>query len=391
MLTAVIDGRLLKISGAAAQTNTVIAASGGDGAAAVSDNDNARAAVAISGLIAGILDLDLSGLTGAGAAVEWRLGGPDGTLTRIDGSMQDDRVTLTADPEWAGRRSAVVHGFGGHDLLVGSLAADELRGGTGRDTLLGGGGDDRLMGEGGDDLIDGGEGSDTAVYNGGNPITVDLRISGPQVTGQGRDTLISIENVTTAWGDDLLIGNDGDNVLNGGQGLDTMIGGAGNDTYTVSQPEDVVIEAEGEGHDTVLAQCSWTLGEHFEDLVLIGPGQLTGTGNALSNGLTGNGAANTLIGGAGDDTLVGGGEADWLIGGIGDDVYDAGSSDVVIEYEGEGRDRMRAHASIMLSPNIEELELLGDADADGTGNDLDNLIIGNAGSNRLDGGGARTR
>lgn len=386
MLTATIDGRLLIVSGSAAATDSPIGVDlPAGGPARVTDSDGSPVAIAGGG--DGVLDLDLTGLAGAGAAVDWTLAGSGGIVARLEGSPQSDRITLTADAAQGSPSGALVLGWGGHDLIVGSLGADDLRGGTGDDTLRGGGGDDQLQGDSGDDVFDGGDGNDTAVFLGGTGVTVDLRIAGAQNTGHGWDSFISIENVTTAWGNDLLIGDAGDNILNAAHGIDTMIGGAGNDTYTVTDPADVVIELAGEGHDTVLAICDWTLGAHVEDLILTGARPLSGTGNDLANLIVGNGAANTLTGGAGDDTLVGGAGADWLIGGIGDDVYDADSADVVIEHDGEGHDRMRGYASLMLAPNIEELELLGDADADGTGNDLDNLMIGNSGANRLDGGG----
>ncbi|MEN9663690.1 MAG: hypothetical protein RLZZ326_53, partial [Planctomycetota bacterium] len=55
---------------------------------------------------------------------------------------------------------------------------------------------------------------------------------------------------------------------------------------------------------------SWILGADVENLALIGPGTINGTGNALDNELVGNGLDNILIGGVGADTLTGGSGVD---------------------------------------------------------------------------------
>jgi hypothetical protein len=113
-----------------------------------------------------------------------------------------------------------------------------LTGTPGDDILKGLGGDDLLIGLGGDDLIDGGSGSDTAsFFNLSSPAvgaTVDLRVAGPQDTGIGTVTLISIENLTGGQGTDNLIGDNQANVIkdsNGGD--DVLTGNGGNDTIAV--------------------------------------------------------------------------------------------------------------------------------------------------------------
>ncbi len=106
-------------------------------------------------------------------------------------------------------------------------------------------------------------------------------------------------------GGDLLRGTDLHDRIDGGAGADIMIGGKGNDSYTVDHPDDQVIEAAGEGRDSVYASVSWQLGAHLENLILIGDAPIDGTGNGRANLLIGNAAANRLRGGAGDDTLIG--------------------------------------------------------------------------------------
>ncbi len=80
------------------------------------------------------------------------------------------------------------------------------------------------------DLLDGGEGTDTVVYADAVSARVDLMITGEQRTGQGPDTLISIENLTGSAFSDWLGGNMSSNVLIGGDGDDSIFGRAGDDT-----------------------------------------------------------------------------------------------------------------------------------------------------------------
>ena len=108
-------------------------------------------------------------------------------------------------------------------------------------------------------------------------------------------------------------------------------------------------------------------------------------GKDLLYGLAGN---DTLFGGAGGDLLDGGLGADTMAGGAGDDTYIVDDADdAVIELGGEGDDRVRATVSFTLTANVENLNLEGSADIDGTGNGLANQINGNSGANLLIGGG----
>jgi trimeric autotransporter adhesin len=166
-----------------------------------------------------------------------------------------------------------------------------------------------------------------------------------------------------------------------------MSGGAGDDTYRVDNAADSVVEAASEGTDTVQSTITFTLAANVEHLTLTGTAAVHATGNGLNNTLTGNSAANTLTGGAGDDTLNGGAGADTMVGGSGNDSYVVDStSDVVTEATGEGVDAVSSSVTHSLAAQVENLTLTGTGKINGTGNALDNLLVGNGGVNTLTGG-----
>jgi serralysin len=187
-----------------------------------------------------------------------------------------------------------------------------------------------------------------------------------------------------------LTGGAGNDTINGAAGNDTMVGGTGNDTYVVNASGDVVTEASGGGTDTVQSAVSYTLGANLERLTLLGSAALSGTGNELANVLVGNAGANTLRGGAGNDSLNGGVGSDTLIGGAGNDTYTVNSAnDSVSETSTSATeiDSVLATVNHTLSANVERLTLTGTASVTGTGNQLANLLLGNAGNNLLKGSG----
>jgi Ca2+-binding RTX toxin-like protein len=156
-----------------------------------------------------------------------------------------------------------------------------------------------------------------------------------------------------------------------------MEGGAGNDTYKVDKATDKVIEKAGEGTDLVKSSADFSLADNIEKLTLIGSGDIAGTGNTLNN---------TIVGNAGDNTLNGGGGADRMEGGGGNDTYVVDkATDKVIEAAGQGADLVKGSVGLILAANVEKLTLTGSGDIAGTGNGLDNTIVGNAGRNTLKG------
>lgn len=299
----------------------------------------------------------------------------------------------------------VLTGNAGDNTLIGRKGSDELRGGAGNDFLNGG--DDA-------DLLDGESGTDRATYAGaGQAVRVSLAITGAQNTGQGLDTLVSIEDLTGSRFADVLTGSDGNNsliggdgddrlfgglgndTLNGGLSLDRMYGGEGDDVYIVRDSTDYAYENVGEGTDSVQSSVTHTLRANVENLTLTGSTAINGTGNDLNNVITGNNGANNLSGLAGDDRLIGGLGNDRLTGGLGVDrmyggegddfYYVSDTTDYAYENLNEGTDRVYSSINHTIRANIEYLFLTGTDAINGRGNDLDNLIVGNDAANSING------
>jgi Ca2+-binding RTX toxin-like protein len=88
-------------------------------------------------------------------------------------------------------------------------------------------GSDTLVGSAGNDLLDGGDGVDTVNCAGANSSVIVNLAEGTATSSDGRDTLVSIENIIGSGFGDSLTGNSQDNVLSGGLGADTFHIGAG--------------------------------------------------------------------------------------------------------------------------------------------------------------------
>ncbi|MFC7477387.1 M10 family metallopeptidase [Dankookia sp. GCM10030260] len=317
-------------------------------------------------------------------------------------------------------------GGAGNDTLRGNAAGNHLSGGAGNDSLAGLDGADTLDGGAGTNSLSGGGGDDTyivasatdllgeAVNQGNDTIHTGLAwtlganlehlvLTGTADIGGTGDALgnriegnAGANRLTGAAGNDTLRGAEGRDTLDGGTGSNSLAGGTGDDTYLVSSAGDLVCEAAGGGTDRVVAAIGLALADEVEQLELAGTAALPGTGNALDNLLLGNAGANRLLGlagndsiaaGAGNDTLEGGAGDNTLEGGAGHDTYVTGSAgDLLIEAANGGTDLVRAAVDWALGANLENLTLTGVADLSGTGNALNNVILGNAGANLLAGG-----
>jgi len=352
---------------------------------------------------------------------------PISTPTEIIGTADDDILTGTTGSNHiaAGdgndfvlddQGNDVIEGGAGNDVIYSGADEDVVSAGDGNDVVfagmandivLGGAGADALFGEDGNDVIFGGDGNDFVDGGTGNDVLSGDKGDDEMHGGDGNDAIFGEDGNDTLSGDggnDILQGDAGDDVLDGGAGKDTMTGGIGNDIYVVDNKDDVVTENANEGVDTVRTTLDgYVLATNVENLTLTdaansaNPGSDTDannpriarnvTGNALDNVITGNRANNTLSGGAGNDTLDGGYGADILIGGEGDDSYIVDNvGDQIVEGAGEGVDLVKSSINYALGANVENLTLTGTANINGTGNALDNVILGNSGNNKIIGG-----
>ena len=293
---------------------------------------------------------------------------------------------------------------GGIDLeATGNNLANTINGDSGDNALDGLGADDTLNGNVGNDILDGGTGDD--VMNGGKDSdTYYVDSSKDKITeaaGQGSDQVFSkassftlganIENALMlvgagnltgntlnnsidgnsvgnvldgGGGNDDLEGHDGVDTLNGGAGNDTldggpgddkMVGGAGNDVYIVSSLADKITELAGGGTDLVQTEINGlTLAGGVENLELVSLGDISGTGNELSNYMKGSDGKNGLFGLDGNDTLDGGTNGDVLSGGKGNDTYFIDDAlDIIFEGAGQGKDTVHSSVTFNFNDSVE--------------------------------------
>lgn len=315
-------------------------------------------------------------------------------------------------------------GNAGNNILRGNTGNNVLNGGEGRDTLIGGEGNDTyIIDNSGDIIIEQvNEGNDTVQsyisYNLGNNLENLTLLGGDSLSATGN----SLNNH--------IIGNAGNNIISGLGGDDTLEGGAGDDLYIFGRSAGIDTIIDNSGNNSLLITSGLiaqqvTFSKKANDLevaiinsndkviikswyenssyrlhdIQFGDGTmlLGATIEALANanadgdnGNTGSSSNDTIIGTNNNDTLDGGLGVDTLQGGLGDDTYIVDSSnDVVIENSNEGIDTIKSSVSYTLPTNVENLVLLGTANINGTGNSLNNLIIGSTGNNTLSGGGGQ--
>ena len=324
------------------------------------------------------LTFDAATRTISGTALDANIGVLDlkVTATDIAGTHAQDNFQLTINP-----LDRVLTGTTANDTLIGGQGNDLLDGGAGSDTMKGGKGNDTYIVDNLTDVVSENlnEGTDTVQSSVTYLLTAN--IENLILTGN-----VAINGVGNAL-DNIMIGNSANNTLNGAAGADTMSGGLGSDLYIVDNVGDVVNENAGEGTDTVQSSITYTLGNTLENLTLTGTTAINGTGNALDNILTGNAANNTLIGGLGNDTLNGGAGADTMSGGLGNDIYVVDNvGDIVTENAGEGTDTVQSSITYTLGAELENLTLTGTTAINGTGNDLNNSMVGNTAANILSAG-----
>lgn len=208
----------------------------------------------------------------------------------------------------------------------------------------------------------------------------------------GNDSLLGQAGDDTLWGDagnDTLSGGVGNDSLLGGLGNDSLLGGVGDDYYDIDSSSDAVIENTNEGNDSVNSSVSYQLTANVENLYLVaGKGALNAIGNSLNNALVGNESNNRLDGGSGADELFGeAGDDTYIIDNIADNAneYEEENSDGSMTNH-NGNDTVESSITYTLGNFLENLTLTGTAAINGTGNGLNNRLIGNSAANILKGG-----
>jgi Ca2+-binding RTX toxin-like protein len=234
----------------------------------------------------------------------------------INGTSENNTlVGTTADDTIDGLEGHdLIIGLAGNDIIHGGSGDDAITGNAGSDTIYGEAGNDYLSGGAGDDLLDGGADQDVASYTQAPVgVTVDLRISTPQVTGWGTDTLLNIEDLFGSSHDDTLTGTDSSNIIWSFGGNDTINALGGNDLIMVAVGNHTI--DGGAGTDTISYQDVPAGTNLTLDLkTMTGIENASGGGgddvlDALPGGslLAGAGGNDTLVGSSGDDGLYGDG------------------------------------------------------------------------------------
>lgn len=208
-------------------------------------------------------------------------------------------------------------------------------------------------------------------------------------------------------GDDLFFQGFNPNGVNDATSSDIIDGGAGTDTvyyfrpsaeYTIATADGITIVTDG--FTGAVDRLTNVERIQFPDrVVLVGapppPAYNTITGTPGIDTLNGGADNDLILGLASNDVLYGHGGGDVLIGGSGDDAMYGGAGndsyevteagDTVVELASEGVDTVFSYLdSYVLGDNVEDLALVGGA-RNGTGNALNNGVIGNELANVLAG------
>lgn len=303
----------------------------------------------------------------------------------------EGKVTLTlndnvdADLDYA-------DGTTGYTITAkGNESGSDIYGSDFSDTIIGGDGDDTLSGgDDGNDILTGGDGADEFyVYGGTSTITDFGSADSLYIDTDGTAKVTVVANFVA----------DGATDNDGGNAILTLTTAATNVSLAGATDD-----ADDYGFEIRASKLASTItGSAGDDTILGGAGKDRLDGDDGDDSLVGGSGDDTIYGGFGEDFLAGGTGTDSLVGGDGDDVYLVDSlTDRVVEDADEGDDAIFSTVSYTLenvAGDVEDLVLLGtgyklDSDGivsigksniNGTGNSLDNAIIGNDGNNQLSG------
>lgn len=219
-----------------------------------------------------------------------RGGGGNDTISALLGTIPakvsggDGNDSIATGPE-----RDTIHGDDGIDIIDPGKGNDKVFGDAGNDAFI----DHYRFTQGsGKDVYSGGKGRDGIVYQGR---TDNLRISLDNEANDGADgekdnVMSDVEDVETAYGDDIIIGNSKNNRLWGGGGSDLINGKGGNDRLYADLPQ-----GTGFGNDTLLggsgddilyandSTADTVNGGDGEDKAFLGPGGRPGLDVSLNN------------------------------------------------------------------------------------------------------------
>jgi len=261
------------------------------------------------------------------------------------------------------------------DRLMGDANVNIINGLAGADSMIGGDGSDTYYVDNVGDVV---TETNVAASMGGADL-VNSYLSAYTLTAnveKGRILSISSANI---------FGNTLNNVLYAGSGVNVIDGSSGTDTISFQY-----------------ASTSGAAGITLSLATVDGLGYSTASGISGADkvirieNITGTNYADKLTGNAGANVLIGLGSNDTMVGGAGNDIYSINTiSDVVTELSGQGTDRIQSAITYSLADtdgtvgsnggNVEDLQLTGTGNINGTGNGLNNVLFSNAGNNVMDG------
>ncbi|GAB6142171.1 hypothetical protein JCM14076_29000 [Methylosoma difficile] len=315
-----------------------------------------------------------------------KINGTDGQVALqsfgVDAKNRIEDVMFADGTLWD---AAFLNSRASQEQLIGSDGNDVLTAWVGfGNTLLGMGGDDSLVGQVGSDTLDGGAGTDnlqgglgndTYLFNLGNGLDV---VTDVDSTANNLDTIILGEGITP---NDIIFSRVEYSLM-----------------LSVSGTSDVLfIYGFGVAPTYRVEAIKFADGTVWDEAYLYSrvAGMLVGTGaadNLLAwfgedshmQGLEGN---DSLGGNTGNDYLDGGLGADSMGGRKGNDYYVVDHvGDTVVEQAGEGIDTIERSydTNLVLAANVENLNITG-AVIYGYGNELANVLTGNAANNNMSG------
>ncbi len=350
----------------------------------------------------------------------------------LEGGIGNDELYGDAgtDTLEGGVGADTLYGGAGADTLEGGVGADTLYGDAGADTLEGGMGNDELYGGAGADTLVGGADADTYIFRNGDGTDTIADDGGTIVFLQGTGNAYAGATYTFVGGQGeavtLTVRDSNSNTLNiieftsypSGYSFSTRVyAGDGSYTDTAIDPTLLVLPARlgSEENPFVATDAADTFaGSEGADWVsyanlagvnidLSTTTVLTGINNLIGSNeadlLVGNGVANILRGGDGNDFLEGRDGADTIDGDEGRNfvLYLNAGSGVRVDLTLAGAQQdfetnnfgFTANQNEAVGDTLINIENIVGSDHNDwlTGNDNDNLFLGEAGDDRIDGGG----